>query len=298
MVVPLRNEKGQWNKGCTMPMTEEHKRRISGSLRGKPSPLRGTQLSEEHRKKISDSHKGKKYMKGIPHTKEWNANISKAQLGKLIPDAVREKMSKARKQYYLSHPEQKRIGIEKARIANIGRKHTEQTKRMMSENNGSRRPEVRRKQSESAKRYLMDKDHTKQFFHRFQLKPNKKELLLSSILESLYPNEWKYVGDGQFIIDGLCPDFINCNGKKQIIEFFGEAFHDPLKTFKKEIRYRQTEKGRIESFAKYGYSTLIVWGRELRDLPALEAKIMSFVGKVLCNKQNSSEAMLPKKIGG
>jgi hypothetical protein len=40
-----------------------------------------------------------------------------------------------------------------------------------------------------------------------------------------------------------------------------------------------------------------VWGRELRDLPALEAKIMSFVGKVLCNKQNTSEVMLPKKIG-
>lgn len=27
-------------------------------------------------------------------------------------------------------------------------------------------------------------------------------------------------------IGGLCPDFVNCNGKKVIIELFGDYWHD------------------------------------------------------------------------
>ena len=54
---------------------------------------------------------------------------------------------------------------------------------------------------------------------------NKAEKYLELILENLYPGEWKFVGDGQVRISGKCPDFININGEKKIIELFGDYWH-------------------------------------------------------------------------
>jgi very-short-patch-repair endonuclease len=117
------------------------------------------------------------------------------------------------------------------------------------------------------------------------MRPNKQEFALASILNELVPNEFKYVGDGGLVIDGKCPDFTN--GDHKLIELYGDYFHRG-----------QNPQKRIDFFKERGYDCCVVWEHELRDLPALEAKIMSFVGKVLCNNQNTSEVMLPKKIGG
>ena len=56
----------------------------------------------------------------------------------------------------------------------------------------------------------------------FHLKPNKCELFLQELLNCWYPSEWKYVGDLSFLIDGKNPDFVNINGKKKLIEFYGD----------------------------------------------------------------------------
>lgn len=95
--------------------------------------------------------------------------------------------------------------------------------------------------------------------------PNYKESELLEILNRLYPNEWKYVGDGTVIIEGKNPDFINCNGKKLIIELFGERWHKP-----------GSEESRKEIFKRIGYETLIVWGKELKNVNTLELKIKNF----------------------
>ena len=98
-----------------------------------------------------------------------------------------------------------------------------------------------------------------------QWKINKSEVYLSSLLQFLYPDDWKYVGDGQFIIGGKCPDFINVNGKKQIIELFGDYWH-------------RNDNGnkRKRLFAEYGYSTLIIWESELKKPQRLIKKITEF----------------------
>lgn len=57
------------------------------------------------------------------------------------------------------------------------------------------------------------------------LKPNKKEKLLTKLLNKILPNEYKYVGSGKIIIGSFIPDFININGQKKIIEFFGDYWH-------------------------------------------------------------------------
>lgn len=52
-------------------------------------------------------------------------------------------------------------------------------------------------------------------------KPNEYGKILDAILQEIFPNEWKYVGDGQLIINGKNPDWVNINGKKQLIELWG-----------------------------------------------------------------------------
>jgi len=106
-------------------------------------------------------------------------------------------------------------------------------------------------------------------------KPNKSEKRLDILLQKHFPNEYKFVGDGSFILAGKNPDFINCNGKKIIIELFGNYHHFllPLKTnpnFTKE----QAEIDRIAIFKPYGFETIIIWHNELKEPDNIIKKIM------------------------
>jgi very-short-patch-repair endonuclease len=106
-----------------------------------------------------------------------------------------------------------------------------------------------------------------------RVKPNKLEEVFNSLLQGLLPNQYKYVGDGEVIIGGKCPDFINVNGQKKIIELFGDYWHGPERTgqFREEH-----EQERIEHFAEYGYQTLIIWESELEDIDDVAAKLGEF----------------------
>ncbi len=93
-------------------------------------------------------------------------------------------------------------------------------------------------------------------------RPNHPELIISEILDRLYPGEYKYTGSGDFIIDGLNPDFVNVNGQKKIIEVFGEQYHDPEVSIR-PVGYRATEEGRREVFAEFGYEMLVIWSKQI-----------------------------------
>lgn len=103
------------------------------------------------------------------------------------------------------------------------------------------------------------------------LRPNKPEMAVLTILNDMFPSEWEYVGDGQVIIGGLNPDIINVNGKKLIIEVFGDYWHT-----QKMKPYRINE-GRVDVYAQYGYKTLIIWERETKNIDTLKTKILEFV---------------------
>jgi hypothetical protein len=98
-------------------------------------------------------------------------------------------------------------------------------------------------------------------------RPNYLERQLGEILDKLYPGEFRYVGGGEVIIGGKIPDFINCNGKKLIIELFGNHWHEP-----------NDEPERKAIFSEYGYETLVIWGNEMKDLIQVENKINNFIG--------------------
>jgi len=106
-----------------------------------------------------------------------------------------------------------------------------------------------------------------------QIKPNKPEKIIIQLLSKIIPNEYKYVGDGQFILGGKCPDFLNINGKKKLIEFFGNYWHSKAVT---GIEPDQHEKERIGYFKRFGFDTLIIWGYELKNLKKVENQIIQF----------------------
>lgn len=72
---------------------------------------------------------------------------------------------------------------------------------------------------------------------------------------------FKYVGDGEFILHGLCPDFINCNGQKQFIEVYYSYFKK--KSYGSEIKYRRK---RYAIFREYGFKTLFLNEKQLGRL--------------------------------
>jgi len=108
-------------------------------------------------------------------------------------------------------------------------------------------------------------------------KPNRQERKLEAILEKWFPNEWKFVGDGEVILGSLNPDFINCNGRKHIIEFFGCWHHGcPIHHPEKKVDWIETETGKKVIFSRYGFKTLVIWEHELANEQAIVDKVLCF----------------------
>jgi len=129
-------------------------------------------------------------------------------------------------------------------------------------------PEARQKISEKVRAWLNSpegKNHPA-YARGCKSYPNKPETHLSSLLNTYFPNEWKYVGDGKIVIEGRNPDFININGKKQVIELLGTYWH-PL----------FDGANRIEHYRQYGFQCLIIWEDELKHPNKVVAKVKKFI---------------------
>lgn len=133
--------------------------------------------------------------------------------------------------------------------------------------------ENKEKISKSVRKLWSDKDFVRKAIKNFMKKPNKTEQFLIELMkQNNLP--FRYVGDGEFIIGRKCPDFMNVNGKKQVIEFFGDYWHD---SNRKNIPFHQTEAGTIEHYKKYGFDCLIIKQKELKDLNNLTSRIERFI---------------------
>ncbi|MDP3732528.1 MAG: hypothetical protein Q8R31_05885 [Candidatus Omnitrophota bacterium] len=130
-------------------------------------------------------------------------------------------------------------------------------------------PEYRKKQQEAQRKATKlrwsDPEWAAKCHKSQRRKPTRPENNLSNLLDTYFPKQWKYVGNGEVSFDGKCPDFININGKKQVIEVFGVYWH-PI--FDVAIR--------TELFRQYGYETLVIWEDKLKDEQALLVKMKHF----------------------
>lgn len=131
---------------------------------------------------------------------------------------------------------------------------------------------TRKKLSEAVKINWQNKELAGKMRKASTMKPNNEELYLDAILQLNFPHEWKFVGDNQILIESRNPDFINCNGKKLIIEYNG-FFPGPRYDFGHTI---EKDNAKAEIYAKYGYRTLNLYSRDLKDTDILLEKINNF----------------------
>ena len=71
--------------------SEESRKKMSESLKGRPGPMKGKTHSQETRRKLSESHKGYK------HTEEQKRKISESSKGKKISEEQKRKISESKK---------------------------------------------------------------------------------------------------------------------------------------------------------------------------------------------------------
>ena len=81
-----------------------------------------------------------------------------------------------------------------------------------------------------------------------------------------YSLPYRYVGDGQIWINKKNPDFINTNGKKQLVEILGRHWHKESETAERVAHYK-----------RYGFDCITIWEEELEN----EAVVLSKIGGAL-----------------
>lgn len=180
----------------------------------------------------------------------WNKGLTKNTDIRVAKNAV--KISRALKGRI--RPKEEAL---KAGISNKGQKRSNEFKEKMS---------IRTRQVWANPSSLFNNPaFLRERAQRQSLRPTRPELKVLQIIEdNQFP--FKYVGDGEVVIGRKCPDFINIDGKKQIIELFGDYWHK-----------KQNPQDRIDLFAKYGFSTLVLWEHELKNPNAVLTKLKEFI---------------------
>lgn len=87
------------------------------------------------------------------------------------------------------------------------------------------------------------------------IRPTSTEQRIIDVCSKYLP-EFKYNGDFRegVALKRMIPDFINVNGKKEVIEVFGDYFHSQL-----AHNWKKTELGRIMAYNALGYRCLVLW---------------------------------------
>jgi len=240
-----------WNKGLTKEIDE-----------------RVGKMSKNVSKSVKELWKDAKYrekcVKAI--TKNWqNPEYRKSQT-KAITKGANRSETKAKQREVNNRPE-------------VKKKRSEARKKLWKNSDWRKRqiklikrtinqPEVREKKSRARKKLWQDPEYVRKQMKAYHVTPNKVEMELDKLLQQILSNEYKYVGSGEFILAGKCPDFVNVNGQKKLIELYGDYWHQG-----------ETGEDRKALFRKYGYQTLIVWEHELEDIVSLKSKLLEFNGR-------------------
>lgn len=141
--------------------------------------------------------------------------------------------------------------------------------------------EIKQKIANTVKKHWKDPVYAKKVLTALQEEPNKSEKKLQRIMEeNNFP--FRYVGDGQVIIDGQIPDFVATDGSKKLIELFGEPWHDSNHSNKIIVKPARTVGAKQQFYTTHGYALLIIWDKELRDEEKVINRIKDFLHTDLC----------------
>ncbi len=75
---------------------------------------------------------------------------------------------------------------------------------------------------------------------------------------------YRFVGNGQYLIAGLCPDFINTNGDNVVIEVYGRAWHTP--DVFKPVPATRLPRVRAAIFKEHGFRTIELLEETMKEV--------------------------------
>jgi very-short-patch-repair endonuclease len=246
-------------------------------VKGKNNPMYG------RRGKDAPMYGVHRYGKDAPfwgkhHTLKWKKSLSERMSGRNHPQFGKTGESSPMYGKHLSLKTRKKISKANSGecSSNYGKHFSKNIRKKMSLNHshywfGKHHTEMTKKKiGEVSKRRMVEKWKDPKFASKVlsscHRSPNKLEQMVLSILNSLFPRLFRYVGNGKLFVDGKCPDFVSTDGSMLLIEFNGGYWHRGENT-----------RTRARHFAKYGYKTLFIWQRELKNPKRLKKKIIKFV---------------------
>ena len=110
--------------------------------------------------------------------------------------------------------------------------------------------------------------------------PNNSELAMFVMLEESAPGEFEYNGGCELgvVLGGRVPDFVNVNGKKQVVLLHGCYWHSCPSCGRGTGTIQAIELQDSLPYEQLGYDCLIVWEHELDDYAELKHKVRGFLG--------------------
>lgn len=201
------------------------------------------------------------------------ASLLKSQPGKYC--------SKLCQNRAIANPADLKVRERKAKLVSITSKRRWQTPEYAAR--------VSKSQRIAQKKKWQDPEIVAKMLAGINKKPTKPEEKLIGILQKHFP-QFEYNGDFSLgvILGGLIPDFVNVNGRKEVIEVLGDFWHSP------EIvgdRWQGTELGKVMLYNSLGYRCLAIWGHELKEFT--EDQIISKINSFF-KKGKRSAAVQPK----
>ena len=156
--------------------SEETRRKMSKSHKGKIPPNKGIPMSEEQKKKLSESLKGRNvWNKGIPMSEETKKKLSESHKGQIPP--------------------------------NKGKHHTEESKKKMSESlkglfSGEKHPFFGKHHTEESKKKISEKQKGKKLSEETRRKMSKARIngkqskkVLQYTLDDEFVREWSSIAE-------------------------------------------------------------------------------------------------------
>ena len=260
-----------WNKGLTVEnpsVFKNVKALVEARRHWGTSWNKGQSLSLEHRKHLSEVRKGRK---------PWNKGLTVEddRVARLVAGLRegRRTSPSPNKGKPLSIEQRKHLSeVSKGKKAwNKGQKNSPEAVKKMKETMST--PAFRERRSQISRALWENPDFVRRVYRGLGKRPTVPEGRLIEILGSYHP-EFKYNGDFSLgvTLGGLIPDFVNINGKKEVLEVFSKHFHTG------DIRVSLTEEGRKERYAQLGYRCLILWANEIvrGKKEAILEKIVAF----------------------
>ncbi len=178
-----------------------------------------TYKSSESRQRVIDG--SRRYRVGRPRTKETKEKIRQTLMGHSVSDKTRDALE--------------------------GPKSLDARQKMREA--ALNRPPVSEDTKQKLRDLWQDPEYVQKQMRANSTRPNRLELDAARWLVSL---GFDYVGDGQLIVAGKCPDF--WDGGTRLIELYGDYWHR-----------NDNPQDRIDLFKAEGYDCLVIWERELEE---------------------------------